>query len=196
MKYFKTDNRADYCEFFESVDEFSSEKIPRGTSVVLVGDKIRPAKEGEIPFGVISSFPIMAGNSGGTDAGTSWGCKYLKDEFGNFIWEKALVWELSKDVIESEGMNEYKDKLGKSHKLTGLVSDGVPRNAEVKEKFVQKVNPEYDEKQEYVPRINRSEWNMVGLLGKVKVLKGQPVNKNWIKLKEVSENVDEWLIGV
>lgn len=194
MKYYKTDNRADYCEFFESIIEFSKEKIPRGTSVVLVKDKIRPAKKNEIPFGVISSFPIMAGNSGSADAGSVWGGKYLKDEFGNFVWEKTLVWELSKDTIESGGLNAHKENLGKNHKLTGLVSDGAPDKSEIKEKLIRKVNPEYDEKQEYIPRIKRPEWNMVGLLGKLKILKGQPVNKNWIKLKEISENVEEWLI--
>lgn len=195
MKYYKTDNRADYCEFFESISEFSFEKIPRGISVVLVGDKIRPAKDGEIPFGVISSFPIMAGNSGGTDTGTSWGGKYLKDEFGNFILEEALVWELSKDTIEKYELSEYKEELGKKHKLSGLVTDGnVPENSEIKQKIVRKINDEYDENQEYIPRVKRSEWNMVGLLGKVKILKGQPVAPNWIKLVEISENVDEWLI--
>jgi hypothetical protein len=35
---------------------------------------------------------------------------------------------------------------------------------------------------------------MVGLIGKLKILKGQPVAQNWIKMKEISENVDEWLV--
>lgn len=194
MKYYNTDNRADYCELFEAMPEFSDEKISRGTSVVLVEDKIRPAKVDEIPFGVITSFPIMIGNSGGADAGSVWGGKYLKDEFGNFIWEDARVWEISKETIEKNGMDEYKEMLGKKHKLQGLISDVVPNGAVVKEKIVRKLNPEYDETQVYIPRIKRNEWNMVGLLGKVKILKGQPVNPNWIKMKEISENVDEWLV--
>lgn len=192
MKYYKTDNRADYCEMFEAVEEFSKEKIPRGTTVVLVGDKIRPAKEGETPFGVISSFPIMVGNSGGTDAGSCWGEKYLKDEFGNFVWEKELVWELKKEDIENTEV--FKDDLSKKHKVTGFAKDGIPFGARVKEKLVRKMNPEYDSSVQYIPRVKRNEWNMVGLIGKLKILKGQPVAQNWIKMKEISENVDEWLV--
>lgn len=187
MKNYKTDNRADYCEFFEAIKEFSNKKIPRGVSVVLVGDKIRPAKSDEIPFGVVSSFPIMVGNSGGSDAGTSWGGKYIKDEFGNFIWESVDVWVLKRDSQKVVGMKE--------HKLTGLVSNGnIPEGAEIKKKLVRRVNPEYVETKKYIPRAKRSEWNMVGLLGRVKILKGQPVAPNWIKLKEVSDGVEEWLI--
>lgn len=194
MKYYKTDNRADYCELFEAIDEFSSKKIPRGTSVVLVGEKIRPANPDEVPFGVISSFPIMVGNSGGVDAGSAWGGKYLKDEFGNFVWEKKMIWELDKDTIEEKGLDELKEKLGKNHKLVGFQEDGVPDGATVKEKLVRKQNPDYDSEAEYIPRIKRNEWNMVGLLGKVKIRKGQPVADRWIKLKEISEGVEEWLI--
>lgn len=194
MKYYKTDNRADYCELFEAVEDFKSEKIPRGTSVVLVGDKIRPAKDGEIPFGVISSFPIMVGNSGGVDAGSCWGGKYLKDEFGNFVWEKQIVWEITKEMIDRGGFDDFKENISKKHKITGLAKDGIPKGAIVKEKMVRKINDEYDDSIGYIPRIQRNEWNMVGLIGKVKILKGQPVANNWIKLKDISENVEEWLV--
>lgn len=197
MKYYKTDNRADYCEFFESVQGFDNEKLPRGTTVVLVEDKIRPALPGEVPFGAISSFPIMAGNSGGADAGTVWGGKYLKDEFGNFIWESVEMWELSRDTIASHNSEKLMQKIktDKKHKLIGLVSEGkVPKGAKVRTKLMRRVNNEYNENQTYIPRMKRPEWNMVGLIGKVKILKGQPVAPNWIKMKEISENVEEWLI--
>lgn len=185
MKYYNTDNRADYCEFFEATKEFSGEKIPRGTAVVFEGDKIRPATKGEVPFGVVSSFPIMAGNSGGVDSGTVWGGKYLKDAFGNFIWEEADVWEVKNTSLDKQ----------KRHKIIGLVSDGnVPEGATIKRKLVRKINPEFDQEKEYIPRVKRPEWNMVGLLGRVKILKGQPVDKRWIKLKDISEAVEEWLI--
>lgn len=184
MKYYKTDNRADYCEMFEAVREFSKEKLPRGTSVVLVDDKIRPAKVGEIPFGVISSFPIMIGNSGGADAGSCWGGKYLTDEFGNFITEEVEVWT----AIDTESGDKTKRKFGK-------VSDGnIPEGASTRKKVVKKVNPDYDESIEYIPRTERAEWNMVGLLGKLKILKGQPVAPNWIKMSDVSDSVEEWLV--
>ncbi len=57
-----------------------------------------------------------------------------------------------------------------------------------------KINPEYDEKQEYVKRESRPEWNCIGLLGQVPVIKGQPVAPSWVKLKDLSSKAELWLI--
>ena len=182
MNFQNIDNRADYAEMFESIPEFSGTKIPRGTSVVFEGDKVKPAKKNETPFGVISSFPIMIGNNAKS---SEWTGKYLKDEFGNFIWEEKEVWSLIGE----------KDKQNNSRRVVGLVSDGkFPEGAKVKKKLMRKVNPDYDQSKEYVPRIKRTEWNAVALVGKVKILKGQPVDKRWIKLKDINDSVEEWLI--
>ncbi|NIO80502.1 MAG: hypothetical protein GTN68_08100, partial [Candidatus Aminicenantes bacterium] len=45
-----------------------------------------------------------------------------------------------------------------------------------------KINPDYDEKKEYIPREKRPEWNCVGLLGQLPLRKGQPVAPTWIKI--------------
>lgn len=57
-----------------------------------------------------------------------------------------------------------------------------------------KLNPEYDESQEYISREDRPEWSCVGLLGKIPLCKGQPVADDWIKLKDISDEVELWLI--
>ena len=56
------------------------------------------------------------------------------------------------------------------------------------------VNPEYDEDAKYVPRIQRSEWSPVGLVGRIHINKGQRVNPAWRLLREVSEDTEEWLV--
>ena len=56
------------------------------------------------------------------------------------------------------------------------------------------LNPQYDPQIDYVPREQRKEWDMVGLIGKISVRKGQRIGANWIKLKDISANVEEWLI--
>lgn len=63
---------------------------------------------------------------------------------------------------------------------------------EIKER--PKLNPEYDESKEYVPREKRPEWNCVGLLGKLPLRKGQPVAESWIKMKDLSDGVELWLV--
>ncbi|HEX7320645.1 MAG TPA: peptidase G2 autoproteolytic cleavage domain-containing protein [bacterium] len=49
----------DYGEYFESVD---GKAIHAGISVLLDGEKIRPAKKGEILIGIISASPGVIGN--------------------------------------------------------------------------------------------------------------------------------------
>ena len=55
-------------------------------------------------------------------------------------------------------------------------------------------NPDYDESQEYTPREDRPEWDAVGLMGKLRIRKGQPVGDRWIKMRDISETVEEWLV--
>ena len=55
-------------------------------------------------------------------------------------------------------------------------------------------NPDYDEAQEYTPREDRPEWDAVGLMGKLRIRKGQPVGDRWIKMRDISDSVEEWLV--
>ena len=54
--------------------------------------------------------------------------------------------------------------------------------------------PAWDKDAEYINRENRPEWNIIGLLGQVKILKGQPVGDRWTKMRDVSATVEEWMI--
>ena len=57
-----------------------------------------------------------------------------------------------------------------------------------------KINPEYDEIKKYIPREKRPEWNCVGLLGQIPLRKGQPVAPTWVKMKDISGDVELWLV--
>ncbi|MFA6465706.1 MAG: peptidase G2 autoproteolytic cleavage domain-containing protein, partial [Desulfurivibrionaceae bacterium] len=70
----------DYAEYFESLN---GKEIPPGTAVVLEKGKIRAAKKNELPFGIISTNPLVVGG-----VHPEWPGKYLRDEFGNLIMEK------------------------------------------------------------------------------------------------------------
>ena len=56
------------------------------------------------------------------------------------------------------------------------------------------LNPQYDPNLEYISRENRDEWNVVGLVGQVPILKTQPKHPSWIKMYDVSDTVEMWLI--
>ena len=57
-----------------------------------------------------------------------------------------------------------------------------------------KLNPEWDSTQTYVRRQDRKEWDAIGLMGKLRLRKGQPTGTNWIKMKDISDSVEEWLV--
>ena len=168
----------DYAEFFENKNK---EEIKPGIAVVIDNGKIREAKEKELPFGVISANPSIIGNDGSTDAGESWHGKYLKDKIGRFIYREEM---------------RYKYYINKKRKITKNKNE-IPSGAKV-EKYktlARIINPKYDETKKYIPRAERKkEWSIVALLGQVYIKKGQQINPNWIKIKEINNEYDLFLI--
>jgi len=57
-----------------------------------------------------------------------------------------------------------------------------------------KLNPAYDPDLEYVSRENRPEWDCVGLMGKLRIRKGQSTGSRWIKMRDINDSVEEWLV--
>jgi len=57
-----------------------------------------------------------------------------------------------------------------------------------------KLNPKYHASKAYVTRDKRPEWNCVGLLGQLRLRKGQPVAPSWVKIKDISDEVELWLV--
>jgi hypothetical protein len=148
---------ADYAEYFEWSDGNPDEEDRRGISVVLDGDQIRPAVDGEDPIGVISGNPSVVGDS----AWNKWSGKYLRDDYGTYILEGY-------EVVNDEGETVVQQR--------------------------RKLNPAYDPDQEYVSREQRPEWDCVGLMGKLRIRKGQPTGSRWIKMRDISDSVEEWLV--
>ena len=46
----------------------------------------------------------------------------------------------------------------------------------------------------YVPREFRREWSPVGLVGKLIVRKGQVVGDRWIKMKDINDQLEQYLV--
>jgi len=57
-----------------------------------------------------------------------------------------------------------------------------------------KLNPDYNPDQEYISREDRPEWDCVGLMGKLRIRKGQVTGARWIKMRDISDSVEEWLV--
>lgn len=56
------------------------------------------------------------------------------------------------------------------------------------------LSSDFDPDQEYVPREQRPEWDCVGLMGKLRIRKGQVTGSRWIKMRDINETVEEWLV--
>jgi hypothetical protein len=185
-------NGADYAEFFESAN---GQALTLGATVVLVGNKIREATDQDDVKNIIGVVrpkePSKASMVVGNTAWNKWANKYLTDDFDRYIMEDH-------DVVEWTD-EEVKKHSYESQSIPSSVT--VPNNATRKThdenniKFQHyKINPEWDSESEYVNRENRPEWNIIGLLGQVKMLKGKPVGDRWIKMRNVSNTVEEWFI--
>lgn len=195
-----TGGGADYAEFFEWTDGNESEEDRRGYSVVLENQKIRVATHNdkvEDIIGVISGNPSVVGDA----AWNKWSEKYLRDDFGTYVLEDYEVVEWSETVVKEfgkEGESTYK-KVVKEEPFS-YAKDAIPSDVEVPEDAVTVIqqrrilNPKYDPDHNYIPRSDRKEWDTVGLMGKLRIRKGEPVHPRWIKMREVSESVDEWLV--
>lgn len=56
------------------------------------------------------------------------------------------------------------------------------------------LNPAFNPALPYTPRALRPEWGCVGLMGKLRLHTGQPIGDRWIKLRDIAEGVEEWLV--
>jgi len=186
-----TGGGADYAEYFEWADGNPGAEDRRGLSVVLDGDKIRPAKSGETPIGVISANPSVIGD-GDIDR---WKGKYQRDDFCQHILEDYDVLEWVEVVTEEVDGEKTSRDLPHSYP-EDEIPEGLtpPKDATRKTLQRRKLDPAYDPAMPYIPRAERPEWSTVGLMGKLRLRKGQPVDSRWIKMRDVSAGVEEWLV--
>ena len=187
---------ADYAEYFESTNGLL---IPVGTTVVLENNKVRAATADDPLAAIIGVVrpkePGIVTAATGNSAWNRWQQKYLTDDFDRYILDEHVVYEWTEEVEDGEDIiHSYA-----SHQIPeGLTipDDVVGQTHDVKgNRYVHyRLNPDYDPDQTYIPREDRYEWQIVGLVGQVKLLAGQPVNDRWIKMRDVSETVEEWFI--
>ena len=186
---------ADYAEYFEWSDGNTEAEDRRGISVVLDGDKIREAVAGEEPIGVISGNPSVVGDA---DI-DQWKGKYLRDDFGTYLqdthnvveWDETITDEDGSQRVEKHSYEDWNIPAGvvvpDDAAVSGTDENGQPYKH-------RRLNPDYNPETAYVSREDRPEWDTVGLMGKLRIRKGQITGVRWIKMRDVSDTVEEWLV--
>ena len=182
---------ADYAEYFEWKDGNSSNEDRVGYSVILDGNQIVKATSSDDTskiIGVISGSPAVIGDN---DI-ERWKYKYEKDDYGRYIMEEytATEWKDSEGKLIQYMTDEIPSDVTvpSDAKVTSTEADGVTK---LKRK---KLNPDWDKSNTYIPREDRKEWDTVGLMGKLRLRKGQPTGDRWIKMRDISDTVEEWLV--
>ena len=172
----------DYAEYFEWFDGNLLNEDRIGYTVVLDEGKIRPSTSSDAPHLVIGVVSATAGVILGS-APFEWSGKYERDEFGRIktYKENWVHW------TDESGSHNYKEDEVPADVV-------VPQDAERKTYTKEVLSSSYDETNEYVNREYRPEWACIGLVGQVHVKKGQLVGDRWIKMKDVSDNVEIWFI--
>lgn len=141
---------ADYAEFFEWADSNPEQEDRAGLFVTLEGEKIRLARpDDDFILGIVSGEPSVCGDV----YDDQWKGMYLYDIYGRPLWEDVKV----PDETVEEPNPENPDET-----ITRVI---IPAHTEHR----QKLNPDYDNTQPYVPRSERPEWDAVGMLGKLVV---------------------------
>ena len=204
---------ADFAEYFESTD---GSAIAIGKTVVLDNGKVRASTDSDNAsdiVGVVRHRKTVGiiGNS----AWSKWKGKYKVDDYGVPLLEEYTITEWDQVVTEDADDLEITDR-GKKKKLPQVKGDTIhhsyatdkipseltaPSDAVVKTKddngntFKRKIlSDSYDASKEYVSREDRDEWNLIGLTGQVTMTKGQKTGDRWIKMRDISDTVEEWLV--
>ncbi len=144
---------ADYAEYFEWADGNPDREDRRGLFVTLDGENIRLANSNDDRIiGVVSGDPSIIGDA----HDDQWNGMYVSDIFGSPVFEDVDVPDL-------------KDEAGNIL---------IPAHSEHR----QKLNPDYDNTQKYIPRSKRPEWAAVGMMGKLVVVDdGSCVVNGWCR---------------
>ena len=189
---------ADYAEYFEWKDGNSSDEDRVGYSVVFDGNKIVKATDSDDTskiIGVISGNPAVVGDN---DI-DRWKQKYLKDDFGRYIFEDYTItrWteivEGGHNIEHSYATDRIPEGITAPSDAT-VISTEKNKYGETVNFFRKKTNPDWDKDTAYISREDRKEWDTVGLMGKLRLRKGQPTGTNWIKMRDISDTVEEWLV--
>ena len=149
---------ADYAEYFEWEDGNSNNEDRRGLFVTLDGDKIKIASPGDDIIGIVSAAPSIVGNTYDDE----WQGKYKTDIFGQLITQ-VVHHDAVYSEIEVFDTDEDGKELDTRHTEQILVHEAYDA-----EEYV--LSDNYDPSQEYIPRSQRKEWAVIGIIGQLVVV--------------------------
>ncbi len=153
-----------YAEYFEWDDGNPNAEDRIGVAVVIEESKIRPASKTDSKRDIVGAVTGFPVIAGAA-AELKWHKRYLRDDRNLPLFEHH--------------------QRGRSRDWGADESDSLERRM---------LNPDFKPANRYLPRSQRKEWAPVCLLGRVRLRRGQPKGKGWVKLREVSKTFSEYLV--
>lgn len=180
-------NGKGYAELFEWADGNHKNENRNGFTVALnEKGQLIIADEGDSIIGVVGSNPAFIGNAGWNG---------LQDRY-NLNADKEHMKTKYKIV-------EWLDDTGVLHSydVKDLDQDfAFPENAIIYETdsqgndMIKRIyRSDFDKSEEYTDRINNG-WSPVIIAGTTPVYKGQFMGSNWIKVSDISDDLEQWII--
>ena len=183
-------NGSSYAEMFEWADGNNRNEDRIGFTVALdAKGKLRVADEGDNIVGV-----VIPAESAAVIGGAQW--NYWKNKYT--VDEKRRNRKLRYHVIEWENADNTLESYFNS---TAPADADLPESAVTYETdtlgndmYVNYDHPSMDYSKDYTARLNRREWTTVAITGTVLMFAGQFVNSNWVKIKNITDDLELWLI--
>ena len=159
---------ADYAEMLEWLDGNVEKEDRTGLFVTLEKDKIRVATpEDDYILGIVSACPSVCGDV----RDDTWANMHLTDIYGQPILEEVEIPERTEEIVT---VSEEGEEVTETVVIEQAHTEIRP-----------KLNPEYDNTQEYIPRSERPEWDAVGIMGKLVAIDDGSCEENgWCKVGE------------
>jgi hypothetical protein len=176
-------NSACYAEMFEWTDGNNRNEDRNGFTVTLDGNgKLRVASDGDKIVGVVVPDAAVVGNT----AWNHWHKKYRTKT----IKYNVVEWlEIETTKLKSF----YKHSLSKDFALPDNAVE-VQTDYKGNDLYKRALDHTWDSSQEYTGREKRNSWAVVCILGSAPVYKGQTVNSNWIKVKDLSDELELMIV--
>ena len=178
-------NSTGYAEAFEWADGNPNNEDRNGLSVAVnkQGQLIDAGDDNETIIGVVVESAAVVGNAG-------WNIWQNYDNFEDqkYVKYKVVEWRDESGLLQSN----YLKSLSQNFALPedAIIYETEQDGSDLK-RPVLKGN--FDGSKEYEPRLKRG-WTLVALKGTVAMFKGQNVNKSWIKIKDLNDELEQRIL--
>jgi len=180
-------NQVGYAELFEWADLNSKNENRYGFTVSLdANGKLQIADGDDTVIGVVVQHAAVVGNAGWN----TWKNKYKVGEDGNPITTKTKVveWVDAVGVLHSY----YLKSLDPTFALpeNAIIYETMDNGSDIE---IKPFYTQYNTEQEYTERLKRG-WTKVAMIGSVVMFKGQYVNDKWLKISDVNDELEHWIL--